>query len=204
MLSYAANQCLVNRVNALIAVDLDQFMLISIIIGERQRLVEEDIQALLNSLWPIIGTLIQFTTINIADARYFRRSGINVIHVLLSATDIATGESPQQHLLRNGEVSRDIDVPIHTRQTFVQCPRLRHRAWEAIKEDARVTVGLRDARQYHMYRNIVGNQVAAINIGFCPPAQFALLLNSPAKQVATGDMADAKRLRQHPRLSSLP
>src|SRR5579875_1614596 len=145
MFSYAANQRLVNRVNALIAVDFDQFMLIGIIIGKRQRLVEEDIQALLNSLWSIIGTLIQFTAINIADARYFRRSGINVIHVLLGAADIATGESPQQHLLRNGEINRDIDVPTHTRQTFVQCPRLRHRAWKTIKEDTRVTVGLCDA-----------------------------------------------------------
>jgi len=72
-----------NLLDMLIAVCLNQFVLLFIVVQQADGLAKKDIQALLDSLTSIVRTLIEFASINIADTAHLRRAGGLVTNIYL-------------------------------------------------------------------------------------------------------------------------
>ena len=96
--------------NVLIAVDDNEFVLSSIAVEQVNGFVEKDIQAFLYRLAGIIRSLIQRAAIEIADTRYLWREAMNIIDMLVGATDISTRKPPEQRFTWNLQIDCLMDA----------------------------------------------------------------------------------------------
>src|SRR5215472_14056233 len=78
------------------AVHPKELALRAIVVEESNGISEEDVQAVLDLLLGVIGTLHQRAAIVVADAGVARRMGLDVPHMALGAADIAAGEAVKQ------------------------------------------------------------------------------------------------------------
>ena len=97
-------------VDTLVTVHLYQLMLSTIVVEQENGLFEKDVQAFLYRLSPIVGTLVQLTSIQITHTRHFGRVSVNVINVLVGPADIPARKPLEQFLLWNFQVDREIDM----------------------------------------------------------------------------------------------
>src|SRR5579884_1145910 len=109
-----SQEIVIYSLNFLISIYHHQFMLPSIVIKQMYGLTKEDIQALLDSFACIVRTLIQRTAIEITDARYFRGKAMNIINVLMRATDIATCQPLEQNLAWHLQIYNPVDALPYT------------------------------------------------------------------------------------------
>src|SRR5713226_7453629 len=80
---YRIQECHLNLVDALVAIDFGQFMLLTIVVEQLHGLVEKDVQAFLYRLSGIIRALVQLTSIQITYAGHLWRARLYVINVLV-------------------------------------------------------------------------------------------------------------------------
>ena len=104
LLFYHFHHFRVYLINILIAIYLDQLMLVAIIIEQVNGLVKKDIQPPLYSFSCIIRALVQFTSIYITYPRYLWRVRVYIINVLVGTADKPPRQPAEQFLARNLQV----------------------------------------------------------------------------------------------------
>src|SRR5262249_38747086 len=151
-------------INALVAVDFSKFVLAVIVIEQANGFVEENIQTPLYSFSGIIGALVEFTTIDVTDARDFWRSRMYVVHMLVRPADIPSREPVEQFLAWDVQIDDEIYLPPNILQSPIQHLRLSDCARKAVEHDTTATIRLCEAIEHHCYSNVVGNQLASIKV----------------------------------------
>src|SRR5207245_1993373 len=86
-------EILVHLLDGLIAIHRNQFMILFVVIEQMNSLLKENIEPSFYCLAPIIGALVQRTSIYITHTKDFRRTGIYIIDMLVRATDVAPRET---------------------------------------------------------------------------------------------------------------
>src|SRR5207244_221589 len=76
--------------DTLIGIHLDKFMHRIIVLEQLNSLMKKDVQSFLYCFPLVIGALVQRATIDITDPRNLGRTGLDVVHMLVCAADIAS------------------------------------------------------------------------------------------------------------------
>lgn len=84
------NELPVHLFDALVAVHLDQLLLAAIVIEQKNRLAEEDLQPTLDRLAFVVRALIEFAAIDIADTWHFRGFGHDIVDMLMCFAYVAS------------------------------------------------------------------------------------------------------------------
>src|SRR5581483_564644 len=98
-------QILCHPLDTLIAIDLDHLVLAIIVTEKVDRLVKKDVQTFLYRFAPIVGALVQLTSIDVTDPRYLWRVRMDVVNVLVCSADVATRQPALEHITRNFQVN---------------------------------------------------------------------------------------------------
>src|SRR5450759_2500314 len=79
----------VNLLDTLIAVYFNGFLLRTIIVEQVNGLIEKDVETFLYRFSPVIGALIQRTSIQITHTCYLRWVSVHMVNVLIGLANIA-------------------------------------------------------------------------------------------------------------------
>ena len=177
--------------DAALAVDLDRDPPLPVEVEDRVGALVEHLGTAPGGLLGVVVAVHEARLVDVAEPVVPGRVVDHVVAARALRADQAAGQPPDQLLELDVQVEQAVDPLADGLQHAVQGLRLRHRAGEAVEQEASAAIGAGDPLPDHVDHHLVGHQLAAVHVLLGLHPQLGSSLDVVPEDVAGRDLRDA-------------